>query len=100
MCATAQYLAWQNCECYGVQIPGLDEEYTDPNPACKLCVGSNLDCKNVPMPNYSLLTNTGGYGKMNCLGLEQALAEGVFMPSACSTVQRNSAKTCCNYHID
>jgi hypothetical protein len=98
-CATAQYIVWQNCECYGTPIPGFDDVYVDPNPACNLCAAGNLDNRSVPPVNYESLTNTGSYGNMNCQGLEMALREGVFPPSACSAIQRTSAGTCCNFSI-
>jgi hypothetical protein len=99
LCATSQYIVYYNCECYGTPIPGLDEEYVDPNPACSLCAGSNLDNRSVPSVNFGTLTNTVSYGNMNCQGLEQAMREGVFPPSACGAIQSSSAATCCNFSI-
>jgi hypothetical protein len=99
MCATAQYIVWQHCDCYGTPIPGLNDIYIDPNPACNLCAASNLDNRAVPPVNFGSLTNTGSYGNMNCQGLEMALREGVFPPSACGGIQQRSASDCCNFNI-
>jgi hypothetical protein len=99
LCATAQYIVEHNCECYGTPIPASADEYVDPNPACRLCAASGLDNNKVPVVNYGTLTNTGSYGSLNCQGLELALAEGVFPPSACGAIQTTSATTCCNFQI-
>jgi hypothetical protein len=99
LCATTQWLVAMHCDCYGTPIPDLEDVYVDPNPACRLCSASNLDNRAVPPVNYGSLTNTGSYGNMNCQGLEMALQEGVFPPSACGSIQQRSAGDCCNFNI-
>ncbi|KAG7342503.1 hypothetical protein IV203_007596 [Nitzschia inconspicua] len=99
MCATAQYLTENYCDCYGTPIASLESEYVDPNPACRLCAGNRFDSRFVPSVNWNRLTNTGNYGSMNCQGLEKAMAEGVFAPSACGNLQQRSGPTCCNFNI-
>lgn len=91
MCARAQLIVEANCACSGPKIASTASEFKDPNPACSLCGAG----KSVPSTKWGDLTNTGSYGMMNCQGLQQALKEGVFPATACSTIKSKSSGTCC-----
>ncbi|KAG7336567.1 hypothetical protein IV203_017785 [Nitzschia inconspicua] len=97
MCATAQYIVDRYCNCYGTPMAPIASEFIDPNPACRLCGLPRLDNRRVPRVNYNKLTDTGRYGRLNCRGLEMALAQGVFPASACSQLRQRSANHCCNF---
>lgn len=96
LCATTQYLAWQYCDCFGVEIPGPLDTYKEPNPACDLCGSGTNMFSYVPDVNYEKTTNTQVMGVHNCLGLYQAMAQGVLSSNLCPTVQAASGLDCCN----
>jgi hypothetical protein len=96
LCATAQYLAWQYCDCFGTVIPGPLDTYKDPNPACDLCASPTNMFSYVPEVNYEKTTNTQVMGVHNCLGLYQAMSMGILSSSLCPTVQAASGLDCCN----
>lgn len=99
LCATAQYLAYLNCECSGPAIPNPTDTYKEPNPACDLCGAPGLQFKFVPSPNQDKLTNTRVAGQQNCAGLYKAAAQGVLSANLCPTVQQYSGPDCCNLTV-
>lgn len=93
-CALAQLWAENNCDCVGPEIAPTTDNYKDPNPACDLCAGQMFDA--VPQLNSELAANTGVAGVMNCLGLYNAMAEGVLSSNLCPSVQANAGPVCCS----
>jgi hypothetical protein len=83
-----------HCDCSGPALPPPTDNYIDPNPACNLCEGRDLNF--VPEPNLKKLSNTGCCGNMNCQVLYQGAAEGVLSPKLCRIIQKNSGDDCCN----
>ena len=92
-CSLAQTFAEENCSCSGPDIPSINNNVQNPNPACDLCQGQQLSY--VPSVNSGLTANTGVAGNMNCLGLYDAMAQGVLTPNLCPTVIANAGPVCC-----
>jgi len=92
-CALAQTFAEDNCQCSGPDIPSLNEQFVNPNAACDLCQGQQLNY--VPSVNSGITANTGVAGNMNCLGLYNAMTQGVLTSNLCPTVIANAGPTCC-----
>lgn len=93
-CGLAQTFAEQSCSCAGPAIAAMNENVKDLNPACDLCAGMQLDY--VPTVNAGLTANTGVAGNMNCLGLYNAMSQGVLTSNLCSAVTENAGPVCCN----
>jgi len=92
-CALAQTFAEDHCTCDGPSIPSMNDSYRDQNPACDLCQGQELNY--VPSVNAGLTANTGVAGNMNCLGLYNAMSQGVLTSNLCPTVIANAGPVCC-----
>lgn len=92
-CALAQTFAEQHCTCSGPQIPSMNDYVQDLNPACDLCQGQQLNY--VPSVNSGLTANTGVAGNMNCLGLYNAMSQGVLTSNLCPIVIANAGPVCC-----
>lgn len=92
-CALAQTFASEHCTCNGPQIPALNDIVHNPNPACDLCKGQPLNY--VPSVNSGITANTGVAGNMNCLGLYNAMSQGVLTSTLCPIVIQNAGPTCC-----
>jgi len=92
-CALAQTFAEENCSCNGPQIPSMNDQVQDLNPACDLCSGQQLNY--VPTVNSGLTANTGVAGNMNCMGLYNAMSQGVLTSNLCPIVIANAGPTCC-----
>lgn len=93
-CALAQTFAEENCSCSGPDIPSLNDQYKDLNPACDLCQGQQLNY--VPQVNSGITANTGVAGNMNCLGLYNAMSQGVLTSNLCPIVVANAGPVCCS----
>lgn len=93
MCAIAQHFAEKNCECIGPDIGSIGDNVQQLNPACDLCQGQQLNY--VPSVNSGITADTGIAGNMNCLGLYNAMAQGVLTSNLCPIVQQNAGPTCC-----
>lgn len=94
MCAIAQTFAEKHCTCDGPEIPSMDDNVKDLNPACDLCQGQAMNY--VPSVNSGMTANTGVAGNMNCMGLYNAMAEGVLTSNLCPIVQKNAGPVCCS----
>lgn len=92
-CALAQTFGEENCSCNGPDIPSINDYVQNQNPACDLCQGQQLSF--VPSVNYGITANTGVAGNMNCLGLYNAMAQGVLTSNLCGTVIANAGPVCC-----
>jgi len=93
MCGIAQTFAEKNCDCNGPEIPSMDSDVQQLNPACDLCQGQQLNY--VPTVNSGITANTGVAGNMNCMGLYNAMAQGVLTSNLCPIVKQNAGPVCC-----
>lgn len=93
-CGLAQTFAEESCTCTGPDIPSMNDQVKDLNPACDLCKGQAFDY--VPSVNNGLTANTGVAGNMNCQGLYNAMSQGVLTSNLCPTVIANAGPVCCN----
>jgi len=96
-CAMAQMFGESECSCDGPDIPPISSQVKQLNPACDLCQGQQFDY--VPSVNSGITANTGVAGSMNCLGLYNAMAEGVLTPNLCPAVIANAGPTCCGVNV-
>ncbi len=94
MCAIAQTFANDFCQCSGPDIGDINDNVQQLNPACDLCEGQQM--KYVPSVNSALDADTGIAGHMNCLGLYNAMAQGVLTSNLCPIVKVNAGPTCCS----
>lgn len=94
MCGIAQTFAENNCDCSGPEIPSMNDNVQQMNPACDLCEGQQMNY--VPTVNAVITANTGVAGNMNCLGLYDAMAQGVLTGNLCPIVKANAGPTCCS----
>jgi len=92
-CALAQTFASENCSCSGPQIPSMNDQVQNLNPACDLCQGQQLNY--VPTVNSGITANTGVAGNMNCQGLYNAMSQGVLTSNLCPIVIANAGPVCC-----
>lgn len=93
-CGLAQTFAENECTCNGPTIPSMNDQVQNLNPACDLC--KNQEFSYVPQVNAGITANTGVAGNMNCLGLYNAMSEGVLTSNLCDTVIQNAGPTCCS----
>jgi len=93
-CGLAQTFAEESCTCAGPTIPSMSSYVKDLNPACDLCKGMDFDY--VPTVNAGLTAQTGVAGNMNCLGLYNAMSQGVLTSTLCGAVTQNAGPVCCN----
>lgn len=98
-CQLVQYVAWQNCDCIGPDIPSPFDDVKDLNPVCNLCGNSGLDFDFVPAPNKDKLTDTGCCGRQNCEILYYAASKGGLTANLCASIQEMSGPDCCNLTI-
>jgi len=92
-CTLAQTFAEQHCTCNGPQIPSMNDQVQNLNPACDLCQGQQLNY--VPSVNSGITANTGVAGNMNCQGLYNAMSQGVLTSNLCPIVKANAGPVCC-----
>lgn len=92
-CTLAQTFAEENCSCNGPQIPSMNDQVQDLNPACDLCQGQQLNY--VPSVNSGITADTGVAGNMNCQGLYNAMSQGVLTSNLCPIVIANAGPVCC-----
>lgn len=92
-CSLAQTFAEENCSCNGPQIPSMNDQVQNLNPACDLCQGQQLAY--VPSVNSGITADTGVAGNMNCQGLYNAMSQGVLTSNLCPTVIANAGPVCC-----
>lgn len=92
-CTLAQTFAEEHCTCNGPQIPSMNDQVQNLNPACDLCQGQQLNY--VPSVNSGITANTGVAGNMNCQGLYNAMSQGVLTSNLCPIVIANAGPVCC-----
>eukprot|EP00536_Pseudo-nitzschia_multiseries_P015487 jgi/Psemu1/262989/estExt_Genewise1Plus.C_8960012 len=101
-CKLVQYLAWQNCDCSGPELPSPEDEQPvkELNPVCDLCGGTpGFDFDFVPEPNRNKLVGTGCCGRHSCEILYIGASQGVLSSNLCKIVREHSGPECCNLDI-